>query len=203
VAGESRGLSGPADRLVFHHLRGLADVVMVAAGTVRADRYGPARPTQETRARRRARGQAEVPAICVVSRSLDLDWDSPLFQAAATPTIVVCPEDADPSRRAMADARCRLVAAGWGAADLGAAMATLHAEGVRLVLCEGGPGLIGQLAGSGLLDELFLTVSPLLVSGTAPRVLTGPGLDPPLPLRLEAAAESDGFLFLRYLTAAA
>ncbi|MFN8124049.1 MAG: dihydrofolate reductase family protein [Thermoleophilia bacterium] len=73
------------------------------------------------------------------------------------------------------------------------------APGTGTVLCEGGPGLIAQLAAAGCLDKLFLTVSPLLVGGDAARVLRGDALDPPLPLRLAAAAEEDGMLFLRYL----
>lgn len=199
VDGESRGLSGPADRRVFHHLRGVADTVMAAAGTVRADRYGPARPSPEVRAARAARGQAQVPAVVVVTRSLDLDWDAPLFTEAEVPTVVAAPEDADPARLARAREAGRLVAAGTGGVDLRAALAALAADGTGTVLCEGGPGLIAQLAAAGCLDELFLTVSPLLVGGDAARVLRGDALRPPARLTLAAAAEEDDMLFLRYL----
>jgi len=202
VAGESRGLSGPADRRVFHALRAEADAVMAAAGTVRADRYGPARPSEEVQARRRARGAAPVPAIVVVSRGLDLPWDAPLFTEAVVPTVVVCPADADPAARARAAAAGRVVARGHGEVDLPAALAALREDGVGVLLCEGGPGLLAQLAAAGVLDELWLTVSPLLVAGDAARVLRGPALDPPRPLTLAATAESDGFLFVRYLAAA-
>ncbi|MCC6831981.1 MAG: dihydrofolate reductase family protein [Thermoleophilia bacterium] len=199
VDGESRGLSGPADRRVFHHLRGLADVVMAAAGTVRADRYGPARPSPAVRAARAARGQAEVPLVAVVTRSVDLDWDAPLFTGAEVPTVVAAPRDADPGRLDRARAAGRLVTAGTGGVDLPAVLRELGRDGARTVLCEGGPGLIAQLAAASCLDELFLTVSPLLVAGDAARVLRGDALDPPRPLRLAAAAEEDGALFLRYL----
>lgn len=199
VDGESRGLSGPADRRVFHHLRGLADAVMAAAGTVRADRYGPARPPDEVRAARTARGQAEVPPVVVVTRGADLPWDAPLFTDAEVPTVVAAPEDADPGRLERARRAGRLVTAGTGGVDLPAVLRELGRDGFRIVLCEGGPGLIAQLAARGCLDELFLTVSPLLVGGDAARVLRGDALVPPLPLRLAAAAEEDGMLFLRYL----
>lgn len=199
IAGESRDLSGPADRRVFHQLRASADAVLAAAGTVRADRYGPARPTPELRALRVRAGLAPVPPIVVVSRSLALDWESPLFREAAVPTVVACPADADPGQRARAEAAGRVIARGRGDVDLAAVAEALHAEGVGSLLCEGGPGLIAQLATARLLDELFLTVSPLLVAGDVARVLRGPALRPPVPLALAGVMEDDGFLFLRYL----
>lgn len=204
VEGESRGLSGPADRRVFHALRGIADAVMAAAGTVRADRYGPARPSEATRAARRARGQRPVPPIVVVSRSLDLPWSAPLFAEAEVPTVVLAPGDvaADALRRATA-AGADLIAVGAGSVDLGAALRTLRRRGVGHLLCEGGPGLIAALAGADLLDELFVTVSPLLVGGDAARVLRGASLLPPRPVSPVAVAEEDGFLFLRYRVASA
>ena len=72
LAGESRDLSGPADREVFHALRAIADAVMAGAATVRADRYGPMRPKPGVSDARVRRGQAPVAPIVVVSRSLDL-----------------------------------------------------------------------------------------------------------------------------------
>jgi 5-amino-6-(5-phosphoribosylamino)uracil reductase len=72
VAGVSGGLGGPADQALFAVLRSQADVVLVAAGTVRAEHYGP----------------LGVP-VAVLSRSCRLDWDSPFFTAAITPPIVV------------------------------------------------------------------------------------------------------------------
>jgi len=199
VAGESRGLSGPADRRVFHALRAEADAVMAAAGTVRADRYGPARPSEEVRARRASRGARPVPAVVVVTRGLDLPWDAPLFREAVTPTIVVHPADAPADAAARAGAAARTLPCGTGDVDLTAALGALRAEGVEVLLCEGGPGLLAQLTAAGALDELWLTVSPLLVAGDAARPLRGPALDPPRPLALAAAGEEDGFLFLRYL----
>jgi riboflavin-specific deaminase-like protein len=198
VDGESRGLSGPADRRVFHALRGLADAVMAGAGTVRADRYGPARPSPEVRRDRRARGQAEVPAVVVVTRSLELDWSSPLVREAEVPTVVAAPRDAPAAARARVPGAVDLVLAGDGDVDLAGVMDALARRGVRHLLCEGGPGLLGQLTGAGLLDELYLTVAPRMVAGDARRAMTGPALHPPAGARLAAAAEEDDFLFLRY-----
>lgn len=81
-------------------------------------------------------------------------------------------------------------------ADLPALLASLRAEGVRALLCEGGPTLHSSLQAAGLVDELFLTVSPKLVGG-GPRILAAP-LPAPRPLRLAWLLERDGELFARY-----
>ena len=73
VDGLSGGLGGPADRRMFLSLRSIADVILVAAGTVRAEHYGPPRTSPDQRAQRLARGQAECPRLAIVSGSLDLD----------------------------------------------------------------------------------------------------------------------------------
>ena len=198
LAGASGGLSGPPDRKVFHSLRALCDMVLVAAGTVRADGYGPARPAAEVRSARIARGQSETPGIAVVTRRIDIDFSLPLFTEAENPTVVVAPEDADPERLRQAGGAGEVIAAGRGSVDLSAGLWGLADRGARLVLCEGGPGLIGQLARAGLLDEMFIAISPLLVAGDATRIVTGDVLDPPRALTPEAVLEADGFLFVRY-----
>jgi riboflavin-specific deaminase-like protein len=201
VAGESRGLSGPADRRVFHALRAIADAVMAGAATVRADRYGPVRPGAGVATTRAGRGQDPSAPIVVVSRSLKLDWDAPLFAEADTPTVVVAPEDAPADGRAAAAMAGDLILAGSGGVDLGAALVELGRRGLASVLCEGGPGLLAQLVEADLLDELFLTISPQLVAGGAQRVLPGALLVPPRQLELAALLEADNFLFVRYRVA--
>lgn len=186
VAGRTRDLSGAADRALFRRLRSQADVVLVGAGTVRAEGYGP------------VRGENPAP-IAVVSRSLDLDWDSALFAEAAVPTLVVTCAAADPARRARAEQAAELVMAGDHWVDVGKAVAQLGRRGHRLVLCEGGPCLLGELVVADLLDELCLTLSPLLAGGAGPRIITGAVVPAPLPLRLASVLEDDGHVFLRYL----
>lgn len=201
VNGTSGALGGPPDRRVYQALRSLTDVVLVAAGTVRAERYGPARLPDALVAERIARAQAPVPRIAVVSGSLDLDWDAPLFSEAdpaARPLVVTCAA-APPEGLARAEAVADVVVAGGGAVDLAAALALLGARGVASVLAEGGPRLNAGLAAAGVLDELCLTVSPMLVGGDARRIIDGPQARAGgLPLRLRAVCEDEGFLFLRY-----
>jgi riboflavin biosynthesis pyrimidine reductase len=181
VAGVAGGLGGKADQALFALLRSLADVVLVAAGTVRAERYGP----------------STVP-VAVVTRSCRLDWDSRFFTAALARPLVVTVATAPAEARARAAEVADVVVAGEHDVDLVEAVGALGARGFRAVLSEGGPILNAQLAAAGLLDELCMTLSPLLVGGDAKRLLAGPLLPGPPALRLVSACEEDGFLFLRY-----
>jgi len=178
VAGVSGGLGGGADHDLFALLRSLADVVLVAAGTARAEGYGPSR----------------VP-VAVVTRSCRLDWEAPFFTAPVARPIVVTVAGAPPDALARA---AEVVVAGDRDVDLAVALDALGGRGHRAVLAEGGPTLNAQLAAAGLLDELCLSLSPRLVGGAAKRILDGLEVPGTTPLRLCSVCEQDGFLFLRY-----
>ena len=198
VDGRSGGLGGSADHRLFFVLRALADVVLVAAGTVRAEGYGPAALPDGLRAGRRDRAQTPVPPIAVVSRSCRLDWDSSLFTAATVRPLVVTVTDAPPAQLARATEVADVIVAGEGDVDFGRALAALAERGVRSVLVEGGPSLNAQLASAGLLDEVCLTLAPRLVGGEAKRILAGAGAARPRGLRLSSVCEEDEYLFLRF-----
>lgn len=193
--GLSGGLSGKADKRIFGVLRGLADVVLVGAGTVRAEKYGPVRPRESWRVLRAGRPAAAP--LAIVSRELDLDFDAPLFHEAVTPTLVITCEDAPAERRAAAERAGEVIVAGAGRVDLPRALAALHGRGLTRVLCEGGPRLNAQLVAAGLVDELCLSVSPVLLGGDAARVLDGAPVR--ARLRLGHVLEEDGVLFCRYV----
>jgi len=218
LRGRTSGLSGAADRQVFAILRSLADVILVGAQTARAERYQPARQ-HEIRAELRA-GRAPTPPIAVVTRRLGLDTDAPLLTAAPPDarTIVITTELAPADRRAAAAEHADVIVAGGDTVDLAAALAALAGRGYRRVLTEGGPHLLGQLASAGLLDELCLTVSPVLAGPGAGRIAAGlgPGGAPAAlpgsagpespaepasgrPLALAHVLESGGFLLCRYV----
>lgn len=198
IGGVSGPLGGPPDRFVYRLLRSFADVVLVAAGTVRAENYKPALRYDEYVEARRARGQADRPRIAVVSRRLDLDWDAPLFTEAVERTIVVTTIDAPSGELAGARSRADVLQAGTGDVDLRAAVVALGGFGARHVLAEGGPSLNGALAAADLIDELCHTISPRLASGDAKRILAGPDLPAPIELELRSLLEEDGFLLARY-----
>ena len=196
--GVSGALGGPADKSLFVVLRSLADLVIVAAGTMRAEGYGPATLPDAAREARRERGQAAVPPIAVVSRSCDLEWDSPFFTEARERPLVITVADAPARDRGRAAEVADLIVAGEGDVDFARALQALGDRGVRSVLAEGGPTLNGELARAGLLDELCVSLAPRLASGDAKRILSGSTLSELGVLTLHAVYEQDDYLFLRY-----
>lgn len=204
--GRSGGLAGPADRALFGVLRSLADVILVGAGTARAEGYGPARASALRPELRQ--GRPATPPIAVISGSLDLDPDAPLLTEARADarTIVFTTAAAPASRRAAIARHAQLIVAEPGQMTVSHAIAELGRLGHCAVLAEGGPSLLAQMAGEGVLDELCLTISPLLVGGDARRILSGgPAADlvPETlrPLRLAHILAEDDYLFCRYLLA--
>lgn len=199
VAGRSRGLGSAGDHLIFHGLRGLADVVLAGASTVRAERYGPPKVDDATRERRRRRGQPALPKVAVVSASLYLDPQLPMFTDPANRPIVVTTTDADADRKAELAEVADIVEAGSARVDMADAMALLRADhGAAVVTCEGGPTLNGALLAAAVLDEVCLSMSAKLIGGVSNRVLNGSG-ELVVDLQLQRVLEEDGMLFLRYL----
>ena len=194
VDGGSRGLQTPADKTAFSTLRSVSDAVVVGAGTARAEDYGPVRPRTSGAAWRRDRGLPERPPLVLVSRSLDLD---PAARCFASPAVVVTCGASDPVRRAALAEVADVLVAGEADVDLAAAVDALHELGLRRLLCEGGPSLLTALLARGLVDELCLTSTPLLL-GRAPTLLTRP-LGVPVPLALEHLVDGgDGVLLARW-----
>ncbi|MGP3922822.1 pyrimidine reductase family protein [Streptomyces sp. 8N616] len=198
--GRSQPLSSDADMRIFGVLRGLADVVVVGAETVRHEGYRPARARKAFAERRKALGQAPAPAIAVVTASLDLDFAGPLFSEPVVPTIVLTgaahhTHRADAARAAGADV---IIAGDGEGIDPDGAVQALADRGHTRLLTEGGPRLLGQFAASGDLDELCLTLAPLVTVGAAPRIMDGHAIADPGRFTLTSVLEEAGFLFTRY-----
>jgi riboflavin biosynthesis pyrimidine reductase len=207
VNGRSGVLSGPADRLVFAVLRSLADVVMVGAETARAERYRQAQPDELWRQLRV--GRPPAPPIVVVTKRLDLDLSGRLFGQGPglARTVVLTTELAGQGRLKEASRVADVVVAGTEAVTAQAMIDALAARGHRRILVEGGPMLLGQLVAERLLDELCLTISPVLEGGYAAGRLTSglPALGH-IPtqlteMQLATVLEDDGFLLNRYVRA--
>ncbi|MGW0955217.1 pyrimidine reductase family protein [Streptomyces sp. NPDC002545] len=198
--GRSQPISSAADMRIFGTLRALADVVVVGAETVRQEGYRPARARAEFTAPREAAGQGPAPAIAVVTASLELDFSLPLFTSPLVPTLVLTGAAAAPERIAAAErAGARVVIAGDGVGvDPARAVRALAELGHTRLLTEGGPRLLGQMVASGVLDEMCLTVSPMLTAGDAQRIAGGPSVAVPQRFTLASLLEDDGFLFGRY-----
>ena len=206
VAGRSGTISGPADRALFHALRAPVDGILVGAGTIRMERYGRIIPDPAVRRLRTARGLPEEPLACIVSGRLALDEDIPLLREPAARVAVLT---ASAASLPAAEATVDYVRAGSGQLDLRAALAELAERfAIQTLLCEGGPHLARELLAAGLIDELFLALSPLLAggepaAGEALRILAGAELEPPAGLELLNVMRSDSYLFLRYGVSAA
>lgn len=198
--GRSQPISCASDMRIFGTLRGLADAVVVGAETVRLEGYRPARAREAFAARRAAAGQGPAPVIAVVSGSLDLDFSLPLFVSPLVPTLVLTGAGAPPDRIVAArQAGAEVVIAGEGSrVDPARAVRELAERGFKRLLTEGGPRLLGQFVAAGVLDELCLTVSPMLTAGDAQRIAGGPSVAVPERFALASLLEEAGFLFTRY-----
>jgi riboflavin biosynthesis pyrimidine reductase len=206
LGGRSGAISGPADRALFHGLRLAVDAVMAGAATMRMERYGRIVPDSSRRALRVERGLSEEPLACIVSGRLALDAELPLLADPAARVVILTPSAASLPENAAEVHYIR--AERDGLLDLPAALAELRERfGVRTLLCEGGPHLNAQLLEAGLVDELFLSLAPVLAGGDldknpahpeALRILAGHELSPPVDLELLSVLEQDWSLFLRY-----
>ncbi|MGE2725181.1 pyrimidine reductase family protein [Mycolicibacterium pulveris] len=202
--GKAGGMADAGDRLVFRLMRYAADVIVVGAATVRVENYSGAQVPVTHRNARQRRGQAEVPPIAVVTQSGNLDPDARFFTRTETrPMILTCTD-------AFADTHNRLsgVADVFDASgpeadrvDPATLLKILAERGLYRVLSEGGPQVLGMFIEHGHLDELCLTVAPLLLGGLAPRIASGPG---EVHTRMRAAhllSDDDGYLYTRYVRA--
>lgn len=195
--GRSGSINGPADLRVFTTARALADVVLVGAGTVRAEGYLAPRTRPSLVPGRRRRGQADHPLLAVVTRSGDLPTallaeEAPpwVFTTAGTPRLEHLRRHLPPDRLHVHDGVLRLT-------DV---VETLVAAGHRRLLAEGGPAVLADLVAEGLVDELCLTLSPLLVGGPAPRILRTAASARTHPVRCAHLLHADGTLLGRWLT---
>jgi 5-amino-6-(5-phosphoribosylamino)uracil reductase len=190
-------LGGPADRRVLAALRAVSDGILVGAGSIRTGRYPPHRPSAENRHRRMSAGLAEFAPLVVVSGSLDLDWSLPAFTGASTPTLVFTSTRALASADLPHDLRRHLIVAGEDTVDVAACLdESRRRYGLENFVCEGGPRLAAGMLDARLVDELVLSLAPVLVPGTGPRVVTE--LRNRSALRLREIYEDTGEVFLRY-----
>lgn len=195
VDGRSGGLGGAGDLAAFRALRSLADVVLVGAGTVRAEDYGP--PVARAVAGRRARGQTDAPRLAVVTGTADLDPQARLFADPDRRPLVLTTRGADPARRTALEAVAEVLVLGDERVSPAAAVQALHERGLHRIVCEGGPRLNADLLDAEVVDELFLTIAPTLL-GDVRRRLVGGALRAPVGLVLHEVRVHGSELVLRY-----
>jgi riboflavin biosynthesis pyrimidine reductase len=199
--GKSGGLGGSGDRSVFTLMRNFADVILVGASTVRVENYSGAQVPLAQRSERQARGQAEVPPIAVVTRSGNLDPDARIFTyTEVTPLILTCADAVEDTRARLGSVAEVLNASGAApdSVDNAAALRLLAERRLLRVLAEGGPHLLGQLIEDDLLDELCLTMAPILVGGHGQRIAAGDGKVRTTMRPGHLLTDDEGYLYLRY-----
>ena len=199
AGGRVGSLSTAPDQALFRRLRQIADVVLVGAETVRREGYGPVRLSEEAQEQRRSQGRSSTPPLAVVSRSLAFDWSSRAFADApeGARTHVITSASADPQRRAEAEQVATVVVAGEDRVEPVAALRALAGLGHRVVLCEGGPTWLGEVVAADRLDELCLSVSPVMGGDPLPVSVTPPGAGL-AEFELMGVMAEDDTLFLRY-----
>jgi riboflavin biosynthesis pyrimidine reductase len=194
LEGTTSPLGAPADLEMLLELRALADAVLIGTGTLRAEGYDRLLRSEERRARRRAAGLAEDPLAVVLTRGGDVPWEAGLFQAPEQPVLVYTAAAVEPPP---VPAPVEVVRLPDPSPE--AALADLRERGIAALGCEGGPTLARALVEAACVDELFLTLAPLLTAEEhAPRLLEGGPLGEPATLRPLWVLRAGDELFLRY-----
>lgn len=191
--GLSGTINGPADHRVFEVTRVVADVVLIGAGTARAEGYTTLTTPPALRGTRRATGRADDLELALVTRSgrvpdALLDADRPPFVLTGAAGATALADRLPRERLITLDEKPGVEL------DLPVGLDALAERGLTTVVTEGGPHLLRSLLAAGLVDELALTLSPLLTAGDGPEVLRGARLAPPAAARLRSLLRSGSTL---------
>jgi riboflavin biosynthesis pyrimidine reductase len=195
--GHTRGLNNADDKRVFDLLRMLCDVVLVGAGTVRAEGYAGLGIDRKAAAWRLGHGLPAEPTLAIVSARLSLSPNLAALACAPVRPIIFTLERSVPEKRQALSSVADVVPCGGSALDCRAMLAALAGRGLQQVLCEGGPHLFGTLVAADCIDELCLTVSPVLENGSAGRIVAG-AAQATRRMRLGHSISVGEMLMLRY-----
>jgi 5-amino-6-(5-phosphoribosylamino)uracil reductase len=195
IGGKSSGLGDEDDKALFQAMRAVADVILVGSGTVEAENYRPVTLDEERRERRLGAGLTEVPVLAIVSGRLGFDPEARVFSDPDHKPMVITGPDAEPAKLALIGDSADMVFL----EDVTPSAILARLSAARLILCEGGPTLVGQFVTEHLVDELNLTIAPTMIAGRSARIAHGAPAEPPLDMRLDRALFGDRSLFLRYL----
>jgi riboflavin biosynthesis pyrimidine reductase len=200
--GSSGGLAGPGDRAVFARMRQEADVILVGASTVRIENYSGVQMSLAQRQQRQARGQTEVPPIAVVTHRAEFEHDAKLFTRTEVPPLILTARDTVPDATKRFGAQAEVVDASGAEPDRvdpAGVVGVLNARGLRRVLLEGGPSLLSLFIEQDMLDEMCVTIAPILVGGLARRIATGSGEAHTKMRRSHLLSDREGYLYTRYV----
>ena len=204
VDGLSGGLGGPADRAVFRAVRASCDWILVASKTASAEGYRCPSPDAALLHRRLGAGRSPSPRLAIVTASGAVDPGIGALrdanagvQGQGPRTVVITGEAADPARLAKIDAE--IVRLPMPVPQPRAVLDVLHQQGAAVVLCEGGPTWNAQMAEAGLIDELCLSISPIIAGGSSSRIVAPSAQTATARMRLSRLLVEDDYLFARYI----
>lgn len=194
--GRVAAISDPTDHQLLLDLRAFADVLLVGAGTVRAESYGRVILTERQIELRQAKlGLTGRPPVAVVTSKGRLPKESRLFGVEPRPLIITT---AVAAQEGAPDDAQETIVAGHDRVDLPQAIDALRERGFRRILCEGGPSLLHTLAEHDLIDEMCVTVSPMIAGAQGGSPRPGTTLDGPRRMKLAHVLSHNDFLYLRY-----
>ena len=191
-------MTGP----LFSRMRQEADVILVGASTVRVENYSGAQLSVAQRRERQGRGQSEVPPIAIVTHGADFEHDAKIFTRTEVPPLILTSRDAVDDARGRFGAVADVIDASGRESDrvdLSSVLATFADRKLLRVLSEGGPGIISLLIADGLIDELCVTIAPILVGGEAGRIAVGDGTAHTRLRRSHLLTDDEGYLYTRYV----
>lgn len=195
VNGGASELNDEDDRALFLAMRAVADVVLMGAQTVRSENVGPIRMSKEMRGFRANAGLEAVPKMAILTLSLNLDPKSRIFSEPDHRPTILTGYEVDQQRFEALSPLADIVQSD----DLDGEGIVNQLGAAKVILCEGGPSVNSLLMASGMVDEINITVSPMLALGESQRIGHGDPLQPPLEMRLDRTLQGDRSLFLRYV----
>jgi riboflavin biosynthesis pyrimidine reductase len=195
--GRSSALGDAGDKQVFRALRSVCDVVLVGPGTLATEHYGRLVRDADVQAARERGGLATQPLLCTVTRSGHISSEIPLLADPDARMVIYSGAAVDLGEAVAASVQ--VVTVDPARLSVASALRDLRVRTqARVVLCEGGPTVLGQLIEDRAIDELFVTFTGKLAGGTGPAIVSGLTLPDPLAVSLLWVLEQDGSLFLRY-----
>ncbi|KRC89935.1 deaminase [Terrabacter sp. Root85] len=193
--GRSGSINNDADHVVFEVLRALSHVVVVGAGTIRAEGYPPLSVDDPLVELRRHQGLPDaLPLVAVSNRGHVPSTLSGCRDGRALMAVPASAPGLDSARRDLGEDN--VLVCGDESVDVAALVEALHRRGWDQVLTEGGPSLLGSFLAAGRLDELCFTIAPHVVGGEHPRPVGPEGI--PADLDLEVLVAQDATLMGRW-----
>ncbi len=197
IKGLSGDLANAADRQVLLALRACCDWILVGAGTANAERYRSPRTNTATSQRRLQLGFDATPRLAIVTASGNVDPNAPALRHSSNPpTLIICGQKAN--HQHLADLNAEVVCLPTPQPAPQEVLGALHERNAKVVLCEGGPRWNASLLHTDLIDEICVSISPILVGGTSARIITNTQDSLPTNMGLDRLLVEDDYLFTRY-----